>query len=198
MPLQNRVDPFGAIRATPERGTVTGNRGVLHNSHRQLVRTHQSKRWIACLLDYGGVRRRVMAPNRWTELFFLDEATALAAGHRPCFFCRHDDALRFATLWNETAGVAGRARADDMDRELHLDRMTDDRADAGARALPVGAMITDGSDAFIVVGGGVCRWSFSGYGPVIGRPDTAWILTPLRTLDILDAGYAAGLHPSAR
>jgi len=105
MPLRNRVTPFGDLVAVPDRGALMGNRGVLHDDERRIVRFSQGRRWIACLTDVKGRRRPLMTPGRYTELFFLDEATALAAGHRPCWECRRADALRFRDAWARAAGA---------------------------------------------------------------------------------------------
>src|SRR6202161_2154067 len=104
MPRQNRVTPFGEIITTPERGTFMGNRGVLHDTEGSLERAWQAKRWLVCVLEFRGRKRQVMTPKRYTELFFLDEATALAAGHRPCRECRYADYQRFRSLWEECYG----------------------------------------------------------------------------------------------
>ena len=108
MPRQNRVTPFGEIIATPERGTFMGNRGVLHDAEGRIRRAWQVKRWIVCVLEFRGRKRTVMTPGPYTELFFLDEATALAAGHRPCAECRHARFLDFCTL--RGSGTSGRRR----------------------------------------------------------------------------------------
>src|SRR5262245_39749503 len=132
MPLQNRVTPEGEIIATPHRGLLMGNRGgAFHELHRTLGnRRWATKQWIACVLEFKGRHREVMQPNRYTELFFLDEATALAAGHRPCFECRRADADRFAELWARTQGDVERARAPAMDDQLHAERVDRDRRKA--------------------------------------------------------------------
>lgn len=131
MPLQNKVDPFGAIHAVSMRGDLMGNRGCLHNEHKQLVRQRSSYRaWVACLLQFKGVQRELMAPRQYTELFFLDEATALAAGHRPCFYCRRADAKWFAQAWHQGHGFPAETlvRVKDMDDALHRDRLLPDEA----------------------------------------------------------------------
>src|SRR5262245_10377094 len=125
MPLQNRVTPTGEIIADPARGTLMGNRGgPLHRPDQTLgARRWVSKAWICCRLEFKGRRRQVMSPGKYTELFFLDEATALAAGHRPCFECRRAEAEQFARLWAKVHGAHDRARAGDMDRVLHAERV---------------------------------------------------------------------------
>src|SRR6195256_5834724 len=120
MPWRNRVTPFGDIVAVAARGTLMGNRGVLHNAQRSIVRDSQVKRWIACRLEFRGRHRVVMTPGRWTELFFLDEATALAAGHRPCAECRNADYRRFQGAWGHTGSSDASAEA--MDSILHSER----------------------------------------------------------------------------
>ena len=123
MPLQNRVTPFGEIVATPHRGRFTGNRGIIHDpaTRTLLNRRWSSKAWITCVCEFRGRRRRVMATRSWTELFFLDEATALAAGHRPCFYCRRDDATAFRGAWGQGNG-GDSPRAMQMDAVLHAER----------------------------------------------------------------------------
>ena len=124
MPLQNRVTPFGDIIATPHRGMFTGNRGIIHDPETKtlLNRRWTSRAWLACVCEFRGRRRRVMGGRSWTELFFLDEATAFAAGHRPCFFCRRDDATRFRAAWERGNGVSN-LRANDIDAVLHRERL---------------------------------------------------------------------------
>lgn len=202
MPLQNRVTPRGEIVVTPERGALTGNRGVLHDPSQQIVRPWQLVRWIACVTEFRGRWRPVMAPNRWTELFFLDEATALAAGHRPCAHCRHADYQRFRRAWSEARGVAP-AQAPAIDRVLHEDRLIgrhEKRTYPARRAdLPDGSMVTLDGEAWLVLGGELARWSFAGYGA--RRPDVPElleVLTPRSTVAALTAGYVPALHPSAR
>src|SRR5580765_7261259 len=122
MPLQNRVTPFGEIVAFPERGLLLGNRGILHNDRQQIVRSWQVRRWIACQLQFRGRHRAVMQPHTWTELFFLDEATAFAAGHRPCAECRHADYLPFREAWQRAFPTSHAWSIDTVDRQLHMDR----------------------------------------------------------------------------
>src|SRR5579859_5210937 len=124
MPLQNRVTPFGEIVAVPGRGSLMGNRGILHDARRNIVRDSQVRRWIACRLEFRGRHRDIMSPGSWTELFFLDEATALAAGHRPCAECRRADYRRFQTAWRDArlSNSHAPSSADVMDAILHQDR----------------------------------------------------------------------------
>lgn len=195
MPLQNRVTPFGDIVATPQRGLFTGNRGILHDPATKtlLKRRWTTKAWICCTLSYKTIRRDVMARRSWTELFFLDEATALAAGHRPCFECRRAEALAFQAAWARGNGGA-LPKAGEMDDVLHTQRLSGPHplpAD-----LPTGAMLTDGEDVFLICDGQTLCWSFDGY--VAGKPKgPAHLLTPPAIVNALKAGYAPLLHPSA-
>src|SRR3978361_179913 len=124
MPLQNRVTPLGEIVSTPQRGLFTGNRGIIHDPATKtlLNRRWSSKAWLTCVCEFRSRRRDVMGTRSWTELFFLDEATALAAGHRPCFYCRHDEANRFRAAWEEGNGVVN-VRAPGIDQALHAERL---------------------------------------------------------------------------
>lgn len=200
MPLCNRVTPFGAIVALPGRGTLTGNRGILIDDERHMVRRWQTKRWIACRLSYKGIRRKVMQPHAWTELFFLDEASAFAAGHRPCAECRRDDYRHFRDLWERH--VASPANADAMDAVLHRERV-DGRAKRTYRddlsALPDGTFVALENDAWLVRGEYLYAWSDSGYGARRPRYQGAIdVLTPQAVVTILRAGYEPSIHPSAK
>jgi hypothetical protein len=195
MPLQNRVTPFGDIVATRHRGRFTGNRGIIHDpaTRTLLNRRWSSKAWIACVCEFRGRRRKVMAARSWTELFFLDEATALAAGHRPCFYCRRAEAEAFRGAWAQ--GNGGRLpRASQIDAVLHAERL-DGRAKRlhplreALSELPDGAMVASGGESFLIVHGAVWRWSFAGYSPTpIALADAA-LLTPPSTVNALRAGY---------
>jgi hypothetical protein len=203
MPLQNRVTPSGDIIATPHRGMFTGNRGIIHDPATKtlLTRRWASRAWLTCVCEYKGRRRDVMGGRSWTELFFLDEATALAAGHRPCFFCRRDDANRFRAAWEAGNGVAG-ILADQIDVVLHRERLNG-RAKrlhalpAPIERLPDGTMVALSGESYLVVKSDLLRWSFDGYyGAAVGA-GPAMLLTPPSTLRALQAGYRPVLHPSA-
>ncbi len=202
MPLQNRVTPSGEIIATPERGMFTGNRGIIHDpATRSLLRKRwSSPAWLTCVLDFRGRRREVMATRSWTELFFLDEATALAAGHRPCFYCRRDDANRFRAAWergNQLADVLAR----DIDTVLHRERFASARTlhplPVALGRLPDGAMVQAGADSFLIRSGKPLKWSPAGYRETEKPLKDALLLTPPSTLRALAAGYRPMLHPSA-
>ena len=202
MPLQNRVTPTGDIIATPHRGMFTGNRGIIHDpATKTLTRRWASQAWLTCVCEFRGRRRDVMGTRSWTELFFLDEATAFAAGHRPCFYCRRSDANRFRAAW-EAGNRAANVLAREIDAVLHRERL-DDRAKRLHRmpmppeSLPDGAMLQQGSESFLIVQGRAQLWSPAGYRAVRTALHEAMLLTPPSTLRALSAGYRPVLHPSA-
>jgi hypothetical protein len=203
MPLQNRVTPTGDIIATSHRGMFTGNRGIIHDPATKtlLKKRWSTPAWITCLCEFRGRRRQVMGGRSWTELFFLDEATAFAAGHRPCFFCRRDDANRFRAAWEQGNGVA-KILARDMDAVLHRERL--DRSKKRLRPLsmplnelPDGAMVQAGDESYLIARGRAVRWSPAGYREAERAFENAMLLTPPSTLRALGAGYRPVLHPSA-
>ena len=204
MPLQNRVTPSGQIVADPSRGLMMGNRGCLHGQGRTLGASRwRSKLWICCLLDFKDVQRDPMPPGRWTALFFLDEATALAAGHRPCGYCRRGDYLDFAEAWRAARHLPGRPGAAEMDTALHRERTDRSRRKlsylAPAAELPDGVMIRAGGEPGLLIGGRVRPWSFQGYGaPAPADPaDRVEVLTPPSIVAAIAAGYRPLVHPSA-
>lgn len=203
MPRQNRVSPFGTLEAVAARGLLTGNRGILHDAEGRLGRARwRHPHWIACRLDFKGVRRPVMSPGSWTELFFLDEAVALAAGHRPCAYCRREAFLHFAAAWRRAHGGGAAVRAAAIDRALHaarLDRRSQATFLADARGLPEGSIFaTEDGGAWLVHGSGAARWTHHGYDLAQPLPDgTVRVLTPAPTVAALRAGYRPVLHPSA-
>src|SRR5262249_2828593 len=168
MPRRNRVTPFGEIIATPERGTFLGNRGILHDAQGQIERTWKVKRWLVCVLEFRARKRTVMTPKRYTELFFLDEATALAAGHRPCAECRHGRFLDFCKAWkivHPGEGGSQRPSADEIDNHLHSERVTGDRSKQSFMAaldeLPDDVFVTVeawGKQAYLVRSGFLLEW----------------------------------------
>ena len=202
MPLQNRVMPSGDIIATPHRGLFTGNRGIIHDpATKTLTRRWAGKAWLTCVCEFRGRRREVMGGRSWTELFFLDEATALAAGHRPCFFCRRDDAVRFRSAWEQGNGVR-RILARDIDAVLHRERLSGGKKRLHAwtmplEGLPDGAMLQEGPESFLVVQGRALAWSSAGYRKAPNAIQDAMLLTPPSTLRALLAGYRPVLHRSA-
>lgn len=203
MPLQNRVTPTGDIIATPHRGLFTGNRGIIHDPATKtlLKKRWSTSAWLTCVCEFRGRRREVMANRSWTELFFLDEATALAAGHRPCFFCRRDDAKRFRAAW-EKGNRLHDVRMHDIDEVLHRERLDHGRKRLHELVMPIeqlpdGAMVLQSEASFLVTRGRVLRWSPAGYAGAQGRLDNAKLLTPPSTVRALSAGYQPRLHPTA-
>ena len=195
MPLQNRVTPLGNLIATPERGLVYGNRGCLHDAGGQIRRRYSTKRWIACGLQFGGRRRTpLMAPGRYTELFFLDEATALAAGHRPCAECRRSDYNHLTGIWIELH--QGRNGADAIDAQLHAERIaprTGERRfhDAPFEGLPDGAFVLHRGKPCLVLGPSLLTWSPAGYLARGRRPanERATVITPPSLVALLRSGW---------
>ncbi|HEY3680294.1 MAG TPA: hypothetical protein VGL45_16385 [Bradyrhizobium sp.] len=204
MPLQNRVTPFGEIVADPHRGMFTGNRGIIHDPATKtlLNKRWSSPAWLTCVCEFRGRRRKVMGGRSWTELFFLDEATAFSAGHRPCFFCRRDDALKFRAAWERGNGVA-EVFAHDIDAVLHRERLDHRRKRLHALPLPIarlpdGAMVASGAASYLVARGQVLQWSPAGYREVTEPISDAMLLTPPSTLRAFSAGYQPVLHSSAK
>ena len=201
MPLQNRVTPFGEIVALAGRGLVMGNRGILHDDERRVIRYSQVRRWLVCRTEFRGRHRSIMRPHSYTELFFLDEATAFAAGHRPCAECRHTDYRQFRALWAICHGEP--VSADLIDLKLQGDRLAGRRVKRvyreDLRDLPDGAYIAMGDRAWLVWGNSLCAWSAFGYAERRGRPVhlEVEVLTPRSTVAVLKAGYRATAHPSA-
>jgi hypothetical protein len=205
MPRQNRVTPFGDLIAVPQRGEMFGNRGILHDSHQRIVRYSQGRRWLVCRLEFHSRHRTIMRPGSYTELFFLDEATALAAGHRPCAECRHQEYLEFRRCW--VAALADPSRtlpsADWMDAKLHGDRLMtpgvrktyqDDIA-----ALADGVFTVYGSEPWLLWRSALIRWTPGGYDERRIRPSqgSVTVLTPRATARAIAAGYTPMVHPSA-
>jgi hypothetical protein len=204
MPLQNRVTPFGEIVADPHRGLFTGNRGIIHDSATKtlLKKRWSSPAWLTCVCEFRGRRRKVMGGRSWTELFFLDEATAFSAGHRPCFYCRRDDANRFRAAWQRGNGVAD-VLAPEIDAVLHRERL--DRGRKRLHELPMrleklpdGTMVASGEASYLIAGGKALRWSFAGYLAASEPVKDAMLLTPPSTVRAFGAGYRPVLHPSAK
>jgi hypothetical protein len=210
MARQNRVSPFGEIVADPARGTLMGNRGgCFHNERQQLTHARwKGRRWIACRLEFRGRWRAVMQPNLYTELFFLDEATALAAGHRPCAQCRWSDFVRFKAAWlqaNPQAGLESASSIDGIDAYLHRERVAGRQQKRTYRAalasIPAGAMVTldrSTEQAYLMWKGRLFPWSFNGYAEPIAEPldEEVIVLTPRSIVAAIAAGYAPAVHPS--
>jgi hypothetical protein len=206
MPLQNRVTPLGEIVAVADRGLFMGNRGCLHNEQRQSVRPWDRKAWVTCVLSFNGRRREIMAPKQYTELFFLDEATALAAGHRPCRSCRREEFDRFKELWiHANPELADRTDGSmaGIDKLLHAERVDSARRQrtwsTETGSLPTGVMIRlPGDDRpMLLHEGALFAWAPGGYeaAPLKIEPETrVEVLTPLTVVNVITAGYAPSLH----
>jgi hypothetical protein len=204
MPLQNRVSPYGEIEVSPAKGTLMGNRGCLHDDHKMLTaRRWTTNLWMTCLLSFKGRKRTLMTPGKYTELFFLDEATALAAGHRPCAECRRADYRRFMKYWAAASGSASAVtRPADVDRSLHAARVSRKRKKITYVSLfsdlPDGVMLAVSGGAFLKWRGRARSWSFEGYGPQvkIASGDPVTVLTPRPTVEVIRAGYVPDVHSS--
>ncbi len=203
MPLRNRVTPFGEILALAGRGTLMGNRGILHDAQRTIVRDSQVRRWIACRLEFRGRHRHIMTPGRWTELFFLDEAAAFAAGHRPCAECRRADFVRIQDAWRHVYPDA-LPLADVIDARLHTERRLGPwikrTYTAQLETLPDGSYIKLDDRPWLVLADTLLAWSADAYQDRRRRPPTGpvVVLTPPSIVAVLRAGYAASFHPSAK
>jgi hypothetical protein len=205
--LQNRVDPFGNLIRTPAKGHWLGNRGLLHNHQQEILRPFRLKAWITCLLAFKQRRRVVMSPGQYTELFFFDEATAFAAGHRPCFECRREDAIRFKESWlrgNPEYGFNSKTHIGAIDEILHAQRVSPSGIKltytAEFSTLPNGTFIEFNGDAHLLSGTLVYRWSPNGYEPGqsylpmaaaedAGIAGQVTVLTPRSTVNAFRAGY---------
>ncbi|OAI51689.1 hypothetical protein AYO44_16975 [Planctomycetaceae bacterium SCGC AG-212-F19] len=206
MPRQNRVTPLGEIIATPERGTFMGNRGVLHDEEGTIRRAWQVKRWLLCLLEFRGRHRSVMTPGDYTELFLLDEATGLAAGHRPCFECRRERFLAFQEAWR--AGRSGNRKsslptAGEMDDRLHAYRVGPDRTKITFQArlddVPDGVLVqrlTSPGEAYLIWKRSLLLWSPGGYQRKVPyrAGEEVLVLTPRSTVRAIRAGYDPEVH----
>jgi hypothetical protein len=206
MPRRNRVTPLGELVADPARGLVYGNRGCLHDERRRIRRRYAGRRWIACRLEFRGRRRSaLMQPGRYTELFFLDEATAFAAGHRPCAECRRADYVRFGERWR--AIHPDDRGADAIDERLHAERLDPSTRvarlhDARLADLPDGAFVLRDGSPYLVRGTQLLAWTPAGYANRVRRPRnaTATLITPPSLVAVLAAGWRPDvpfLHPSA-
>jgi hypothetical protein len=205
MPHRNRVTPLGELVADPARGLVYGNRGCLHDAAGRIVRSWAVRRWIACRLEFKGRRRApLLRPGRYTELFFLDEATALAAGHRPCAECRRADYDRLVALWREL--YPGEGGADAIDARLHAERV-DPRTRRRQfhflpfEELPDGAFVLHDGAPQLLLGGRLLRWTPAGYTDRTAPPrGKAQLVTPPSLVALLRTGeerLVPLLHPSA-
>ncbi len=200
MPLQNRVTPFGEIIAAPARGLLMGNRGILHDGSGRLGHKRwKHNHWVSCVTKRGNRRVPLMEPGHYTPLFFLDEAVALAAGHRPCARCRYEASRRFAEAWLGNARLSTK----EMDRILHDGRV--DPVSRGQRThtaafddLPRGTFVGQDGEAWLVLDSSLARYTPSGYDECVRKPSgSAVVLTPAAAVAALAGGYSPVIHPSA-
>ena len=201
MPLQNRITPLGEIIFSAQRGTFTGNRGVIHNADKKIVRQHALKAWITCRLEYKNAHREVMTPNRWTELFFWDEATAFAAGHRPCAYCRNTDFKKFKSLWLKANKDIFKIEDESMkfiDTLLHTERLTIQREKnfqtAPLNTLPKGVFIKREAleiAAYLWWQNQLFLWTEKGYTLIENFSETekVFVLTPPSIVSTFKQGY---------
>ena len=196
--LQNRIDPFGNIIRTPAKGAWMGNRGILHDDKKEIRHLFRLKAWITCKLEYKGNRREVMSPNTWTELFFLDEATAFSAGHRPCFFCRNQEAKNFKAHWikgNPGYGFTYNTSVQELDSILHRERIGEDKQkrthEEEINLLPNGSFISIQGQPYLVNDTHLHLWTPFGYEQCIDRPAFGKIvlITPPTIVNAFRAGY---------
>jgi hypothetical protein len=196
--LQNRVNPFGHIIKTPERGKWLGNRGVIHNEDKEIVRPYKVKAWIICELKFRGRYREVMMPNRWTELFFFDEATAFSAGHRPCFQCRYKAHIHFKEMWlkgNPRYGFTIKTPVADIDAIIQRERITAGNTKqsyrAGLKDLPDGTFVVFKNAPHVINAGKLHKWSPAGYDTPVDFPviEKVIVLTPRSIVNTFSAGY---------
>jgi hypothetical protein len=197
MPLRNRVTPLSDLIASPARGLVYGNRGCLQDDRGEIRRRFATRRWIGCRLEFKGWHRKaLMQPGKFTELFFLDEATAFAAGHRPCALCRREDYNRFLEL----TGADG---ADEIDLRLHAERLDGNGRrlhPAPAAELPDGAFVLRSGEPWLVLGGELLRWTPAGYTDRTAAEGTAEAITPPTLMQVLRSNWEPVvplLHPTA-
>ena len=207
MPLQNRVDPWGRLHAIEARGTLLGNRGILHNAQKEIISNSARKGWVTCRLEFEGRQREVFSAGSYSELFFLDEATAFSAGHRPCAECRRGRYNEFKAAWvRANPGLVRSANPSitEIDKVLHAERARRGGGKVTFEALlaelPPGAFIEVDGEAFLVWRGGLLRWSFDGYSGGQSLPASSTrvrVLTPASVVRVFRSGFVPGVHASA-
>lgn len=199
--LQNRVDPFGTLIKTKARGTFMGNRGLLHSDQQEIRRPFKLMAWITCKLEFKGWKRPIMAPRQYTELFFLDEATAFAAGHRPCAECRREEFTKFKMHWlkgNPEYKFTMKTPIREIDAVLHKERIDKDNSkvtyEAKLSELPDGTFVTVDNQAYLLKEGQLYAWTAPGYSEGIKLKDTVGVkvLTPRSVVNTFKAGYVPG------
>ena len=202
MSKRNRVDPEGNLVGVSARGTLMGNRGCLHDDSGKIVRQSARDAWVTCLLSFKDRQRQIMQPGHYTELFFLDEATALAAGHRPCSECRRDRYVDYIEAWARAFGIGKRPAAKDIDQQLKRDRLLKrEEMVTALERIPSGVIVKaeNSEDLYLVRDGSLHRWTFDGYGLSLSPKNLASafsVVTPLCHVRVLQSGYVPAFHPS--
>ena len=202
MNKQNRVDPAGSVVAAPARGTLMGNRGCLHDDAGNIIRQSARDAWVTCLLSFKDRQRQIMQPGHYTELFFLDEATALAAGHRPCSECRRERYVEYLDAWARAFGLEKRPTAKDIDQELKRDRSKRrETSVTDLKSILSGVIVKaeKTGEFYLVHDDRLHRWTFDGYGPPLSPANVASafsVVTPTCHIRVLQNGYVPALHPS--
>ena len=204
MPLQNRVDPWGAIHAVKSRGAFLGNRGIIHNPQKEIITTHRTQGWVTCRLNFKGRKQKIMEPGSYTQLFFLDEATAFSAGHRPCAECRRERYNEFKAAWIEVNSQLLKDKppiSTNIDRIIHRERINRKQKVTytdSLDALPDGTMIEHDSHAYLVWKDNIFQWSFFGYTPVDVKQieGKVVVLTPRSYVRMFSKEFVPGVHES--
>ncbi|QIL74416.1 hypothetical protein G7048_28215 (plasmid) [Diaphorobacter sp. HDW4B] len=206
--LRNRVDPWGQLHAVSDRGTLMGNRGVLHNAENHIIRPWAHKSWVTCLLSYKDIKRpKPFSAGNYSELFFLDEATAFSAGHRPCNYCQRERSQLFKAAWLQANAPSSRPSdfsLSEIDAQLHKERAVRGGAKVAYQEsvamLPLGAMFAHAGTTYLVGTNGHSPWSFGGYGPAIEMDPATQVsvLTPKSIVSAFARGFQPHVHPSAK
>ncbi|WP_296282164.1 hypothetical protein [uncultured Acinetobacter sp.] len=206
MTLQNRVDPWGNLIANPSKhALLMGNRGVLHNTEKHIVRKWKLKAWIICLTQFNDNKRVIFSPQRYSELFFLDEATAFAAGHRPCAECQRQRSQQFKTMWIKTNTSENKMKLSQIDAQLQLERIVENdhkiTFQTSLMDLPIGSCFEYANQAVMIVAKHCYLiWSFDGYEKPIDIDDESIVkvLTPHSIVETFKQGLVPHFHPSAQ
>lgn len=207
MPLQNRVDPFGNLYAVQARGSLLGNRGQLHDADKAIVRAWKTKAWVTCTLEYGDIQRTIFSPDSYSELFFLDEATAFAAGHRPCASCRNKRYREFKAKWlaaNPELVTGEKPSITAIDKALHSERILRGGGkatfEAANETLPFGTIIEQDGTVYLIGEEQLLPWSFHGYGQPVSLPEagtSVTVLTPASIVRLFQHGFRPQVHETA-
>lgn len=205
MALQNRIDPWGKLNASDARGHWLGNRGILHNEQQKIIRTHTHKAWVTCQLHFKNRKRQIFAPNSYSELFFLDEATAFAAGHRPCAECRRERFNEFKQHWIAANGenpATAKLPIGEIDRQLHTERINKSGSKVSylaiANDLPDGTLFAYNHQAFLIWNRFYYVWLFEGYtkSAFDSINEQVEVLTPRSVVNTFKAGLKPEVHHS--